>query len=327
MITMVTDIGKGPTSYSKCMIRQGTDLCYARCNIADSTERTSNQPVDGGNMEEDVCKFTNDRNDSAHVSSSAAGNLMDVQTPLRMLGPMDFIEHMRSRYPSLVSTELSFILKEQNAKCQREINTARANMQADMIKFVDKLMASISKRCICCTARGFTDCPTRAVDTFPVDKLRTPVGQKIPSVRLDMSACKDGNSAPRFHGDEQSDRQQNKRSRHEEGALATMTSQILQFARQTLQAISEMFIDLPNDGSTTVFGQKAKGLPGRKYVFRSGFQTDPWTRGAVPLPPQPYVSQQLEGFIATAPPEELCRNFLVHENPRFLRITGSALKC
>ncbi|VAH66270.1 unnamed protein product [Triticum turgidum subsp. durum] len=102
MITMATDIGKGPTSYSKCMIRQGTDLCYARCNIADCTERTSNQPVEGGNMEEDVCKFTNDRNDSAHVSSSAAGNLMDVHTPLPMLGPMDFIEHMWSRYPSLV---------------------------------------------------------------------------------------------------------------------------------------------------------------------------------------------------------------------------------
>ncbi|EMS52659.1 hypothetical protein TRIUR3_27229 [Triticum urartu] len=44
-----------------------------------------------------------------------------------------------------VKDELSFILKEQNAKCQREINTARVNVQADMIKFVDKLMTSISK--------------------------------------------------------------------------------------------------------------------------------------------------------------------------------------
>ena len=76
-----------------------------------------------------------------------------------------------------------------------------------------------------------------------------------------------------------------------------------------------------------MFGQKAEGLLGRKYVFRSGFQIDPWIRGAVPLPPQPYVSQQLEGFFATAPTEELCRNFLAHENPRFLRITGSMLKC
>ncbi|XP_044384772.1 uncharacterized protein [Triticum aestivum] len=54
MITMATDIGMGPTSYSKCMIRQGIDLCYAGCNIADCTERTSNQPVEGVNMEEDV---------------------------------------------------------------------------------------------------------------------------------------------------------------------------------------------------------------------------------------------------------------------------------
>lgn len=69
-----------------------------------------------------------------------------------------------------------------------------------------------------------------------------------------------------------------------------MTAQMICFAKQTLQAISEMFIDLPNDGSTTVFGERRVELSGRKYVFRPGFQTDPWTRGVVPYPPQPSVS-------------------------------------
>ncbi|XBJ07279.1 hypothetical protein VPH35_012832 [Triticum aestivum] len=261
--------------------------------------------------------------------------------------------------------ELTIILKEQNARCQREINTARSNLQADMIKFVDKLMASISKRCICCAARGFSDCPARAIDTCQVDTLTTPCGPKIPGVRLDMSACKGSwslflaisllssvltvynefftlplihllrhsqlhfagaNSTSKPTSDERSDRQQNKRVHIDEEAVASMTSQIIHFARQTLQAISELFIDLPNDGSTTVFGQKSDGLPGRKYVFKAGFQTDPWIRGVVPCPPQAYVSEQLEVFFATALATELSRNFLVHENPRFLWITGLELK-
>lgn len=207
-------------------------------------------------------------------------------------------------------------------------------------------MASISKRCICCAARGFSDCPARAIDTCQVDTLTTPCGPKIPGVRLDMSACKGSwslflaisllssvltvynefftlplihllrhsqlhfagaNSTSKPTSDERSDRQQNKRVRIDEEAVASMTSQIIHFARQTLQAISELFIDLPNDGSTTVFGQKSDGLPGRKYVFKAGFQTDPWIRGVVPCPPQAYVSEQLEVFFATAPATELSR--------------------
>lgn len=115
------------------------------------------------------------------------------------------------------------------------------------------------------------------------------------------------NSTSKPTSDERSDRQQNKRVRIDEEAVASMTSQIIHFARQTLQAISELFIDLPNDGSTTVFGQKSDGLPGRKYVFKAGFQTDPWIRGVVPCPPQAYVSEQLEVFFATAPATELSR--------------------
>uniref|UniRef100_A0A453QHN2 Aminotransferase-like plant mobile domain-containing protein n=1 Tax=Aegilops tauschii subsp. strangulata TaxID=200361 RepID=A0A453QHN2_AEGTS len=84
MITMATDIGKGPTSYVKCMIRQGSDLCYARCNIPDCNVTTSNQPVGSGNMDQHAGNRTNDRHDSVQVSSSSGVNLIDVQTPIRM---------------------------------------------------------------------------------------------------------------------------------------------------------------------------------------------------------------------------------------------------
>uniref|UniRef100_A0A453I153 Uncharacterized protein n=1 Tax=Aegilops tauschii subsp. strangulata TaxID=200361 RepID=A0A453I153_AEGTS len=169
MITMGTDLGKGPTSYSKCMIRQVSDLCYARCNLCGGVDDATNQAAEVGkfhqptSLNEEHGNQMNERAGSFHDSYSVAANLMDVQTPLRVLGPVDFADHLRNRYPSLVRDELTFMLKEQNAKCQREINTARVNIQADMIKFVDKVMTSLSNRCICCFARGFTDCPARAI--------------------------------------------------------------------------------------------------------------------------------------------------------------------
>lgn len=172
-------------------IRTGPDVCYARCRFPDCIEKTSDHLAGAGNPNQVYGQQTDERAGSVHASSSSAAHLLDVQTPLRVLGPADFAEHLRSRYPSLAMDELTILLKEQNARCQREINTARANMQADMIKFADKLMTSLGKRCVCCAARGFTDCPARAIDIRSGDTTRTPVGQKIPGVRLDMSACRD----------------------------------------------------------------------------------------------------------------------------------------
>lgn len=166
--------------------------------------------------------------------------------------------------------------------------------------------------------------------------MTTPIGPKIPGVRLDMSACKSmcllhifscsccclpnvtsmktclpfflgGNPRATIDSEELSDQQQHKRPRNVDESVAVLTSHILQFAQQTKHAISDLFIDLPNDGSTTVFGQRTPELPGRKYVFRPGFQTDPWIRGVVPYPPQSSVSYLIEEFFAKAPPEELSR--------------------
>ncbi|XBH56065.1 hypothetical protein VPH35_077989 [Triticum aestivum] len=216
MITMGTDLGKGPTSYSKCMIRQVSDLCYARCNLCGGVDDATNQAAEVGkfhqptSLNEEHGNQMNERAGSFHDSYSVAANLMDVQTPLRVLGPVDFADHLRNRYPSLVRDELTFMLKEQNAKCQREINTARVNIQADMIKFVDKVMTSLSNRCICCFARGFTDCPARAIaiETSPADTMTTPAGPKIPGVRLEMSACKGDMSRTRVASEVLPDQQQ-----------------------------------------------------------------------------------------------------------------------
>lgn len=98
------------------------------------------------------------------------------------------------------------------------------------------------------------------------------------------------------------------------------------FAKQNVEAISELYIDLPNDGSTTVFGERRPDLPGCKYITRPGFQTDPWVRGVVPYPPQAGVAELLEQYFISAPDSELAGNFLVHEEPRFIRITGFVIR-
>jgi hypothetical protein len=54
---------------------------------------------------------------------------------------------------------LTLMLKEHNAKAFSHLHTARSNILNDMFKFTDKLMAHLSQRCVCCQARGFTDCP------------------------------------------------------------------------------------------------------------------------------------------------------------------------
>ncbi|KAI4991369.1 hypothetical protein ZWY2020_039740 [Hordeum vulgare] len=93
------------------------------------------------------------------------------------------------------------------------------------------------------------------------------------------------------------------------------------FARNNVRAISQIYINIPNDGSTTVFGERRANLPRRKYVTRPGFQTDPWGRGVAPFPPQPGVAELIEQFFTFATHSELARNYLVHEEPRFIRIT------
>lgn len=88
-------------------------------------------------------------------------------------------------------------------------------------------------------------------------------------------------------------------------ALRQFLQTVTQFFKQNMQAISELYIDLPNDGSTTVFGERCADLPGRKYVSRPGFQTDPWVRGVVPCPPQAGVAELIEQYLISAPDTEL----------------------
>lgn len=129
-----------------------------------------------------------------------------------------------------VTDELTMILKQHYARAimhlsqannamQSALSQAKNALQLDMFKFSDQVLTSISTRCVCCCARGFTDCPSSGVQvfchfylinelfspiwfilSFPISqctaagsgktvRFNTPAGQRIRGQRLDMSDC------------------------------------------------------------------------------------------------------------------------------------------
>ncbi|XP_037445377.1 uncharacterized protein LOC119314800 isoform X1 [Triticum dicoccoides] len=162
MINMAAVMGTSVASYSNSKLRPALDVCYARRNYPDCLESITNQQVKAASQDHSRVQQTDERADAGHGSSLSIGHLLDVETPLRAIGPLDFSQYLRSRYPNLVTNEITILLKEQNASCQRQINTTRVNMHADMFKFTQELMTTVGNRCTCCSARGFNDCPARA---------------------------------------------------------------------------------------------------------------------------------------------------------------------
>ncbi|KAK1614316.1 hypothetical protein QYE76_019833 [Lolium multiflorum] len=109
------------------------------------------------------------------------------------IGPIDYSNYLKRQYPKLLADPLTLMLKEHNAKAFSQLHMARTNILTDMFKFTDKLMAHLAQRCVCCQARGFTDCPLVPTnyESGPDDLLRTPVNQKLSGVRLELSDAED----------------------------------------------------------------------------------------------------------------------------------------
>lgn len=152
---------------------------------------------------------------------------------------------------------------------------------------------------------AFFDCPARAIPEPQAMTATTPARPNIPGVRLDMSACEgDSSTSKRTRCGDTPDPMR-KRHCSEGESPADINMSIVRFAQFTLRAISELFINLPNDGSTTVFGERREELPGRKYVQHPGFQTDPWGRGVVPPPPAMIYLNLSFSFLHRHP----CKNY------------------
>lgn len=74
------------------------------------------------------------------------------------IGPVDFANRMRRKYPSMASDLLGILLKEHNSRLIANINEIRHSTQLAMFTFVDELVQCLSKKCTCCQLSGRNTC-------------------------------------------------------------------------------------------------------------------------------------------------------------------------
>lgn len=202
---MATDVGSSPYTYYSAPLRHSSLVCYTRGNFTSSVHRrpeVAQSPL----RRKDVC--------ASHTISrepSRAGNSTPPLTPARNVSASDYSHHVQRHYPQMFGDPLAILMRQQNARAILHINNAMQNIQADMIQFTDKVFANIRSRCVCCSARSFTDCPVRdECESFdrhlhrysPIvaasnrdpeapsglnAQFRTPSCHKIAGRRLDMS--------------------------------------------------------------------------------------------------------------------------------------------
>nr|XP_051205125.1 uncharacterized protein LOC127318693 [Lolium perenne] len=335
-ITMASDLGKGPNSYTSAPLRSAESVCYTRASV-----RTTEVAPD--RIETAFGTSTLDNVPLAVPEPQPHESLRAVtprplyvaadSTPIHStqslnIGPIDFSNYLKRQYPKLMADPLTLMLKEHNAKAFSHLHTARSNILNDMFKFTDKLMAHLSQRCVCCQARGFTDCPlvpTEGESAPPADSLRTPVNQKLSGVRLDLSDAEDSTT----RGSAGSSKRppippecvvSTKKSKAGFLQRDTIKDQCLLIYTKTESLYNAADQD-PQQAA--VFGQLSHELPKRRSVLSGSFAKNPWRAGRIP-PQQPGdVATDLEASIKTTPPAELERFWFVHDTPRLVCVSGN----
>ncbi|XP_048559623.1 uncharacterized protein LOC125540089 isoform X1 [Triticum urartu] len=322
MIIHATDVGKSTSSYASAPIRYYSLVCYARSKHGEVEKSDSRHTAKSPQRPATSCAGSSAKSSRKDLPSpSHAPHLIHEMMPttICMLGPSDFLNYLNRQYPHLASDEMTVLLKELNARCLSHITTTRRQIQLEMMRFADKLYGARTRICTCCTTRAHA-VPPRATSATKDGGVTTPATTPFAGRRLELSPCEGITSTSkrtktvRTHQCPSEPRM--------ESALRHVLQTLNLFAKQNLNGISELYIDLPNDATTTIFGQRSNDLPGCKYVSRPGFETNPWCRGVVTCPPQPGVAHLIQQHLLNADGTELAGNFIVHEEPRFIRITS-----
>ncbi|EMS59894.1 hypothetical protein TRIUR3_16939 [Triticum urartu] len=232
-----------------------------------------------------------------------------------------------------VADEISLLLKKHNTRALLHLANERQSIMKDMLKLADDLYSSLSRRCVCCPARGFADCPLGGtVSNHVREQFSTPVTSKIDGRRLDLSGCgaktpaDEGSAGAKLSAQPLCRADTVKRVHVDLATPHEIVVEVTEFCKSTFRAIAEMYADLPSNFTAVVFGQSNKTLPKQKYIFQHGYATDPWGRGCVPYPPMPDVAEQIEHYFNNAQPGVLSSLFIIHDSPRYIRVTGLALK-
>ncbi|KAF7093288.1 hypothetical protein CFC21_095710 [Triticum aestivum] len=253
----------------------------------------------------------------------------------RVVGPLDLANFLQQQYPHLVTDEITMIMKQQNASSIRRLteasnaiqvvlSQAKNALQSDMLNYSERILKSISDRCLCCRTRGFAECHASGVTTAKNVRFSTPVAQRIQGHRLDLS---DGEAmSPLIQGG--SSRKRN--ASNEDSASASKksiseSSIVINYFKDTVRKVAQMYADLPANTTVTVFGQTQGKLSKRKYIFQHGFATNPWECGVLPLPPHAETIDMIVAHFSNLTDSDLQRHYVIHHSPRLVRVTGFAM--
>ncbi|XP_044379475.1 uncharacterized protein [Triticum aestivum] len=193
-----------------------------------------------------------------------------------------------------------------------------------MLNYSEKILKSISSRCLCCRTRGIADCHASGVATGKNVRFSTPVAHRIQGHRLDMS---NGEAISPLN---QVGSSRKRNASNEDSASASKksfseSSIVINFFKDTVRKVAQMYADLLANTTVTVFGQTQGKLPKRKYIFQHGFATNPWERGVLPLPPHAGTTDMIVEYFSNLPESDLQRHYVIHHSPRLVRITGLSL--
>uniref|UniRef100_A0A8R7QG50 Ubiquitin-like protease family profile domain-containing protein n=1 Tax=Triticum urartu TaxID=4572 RepID=A0A8R7QG50_TRIUA len=334
MIIMATDPIKSANSWSYAPLRDPSVVCYmwGQCReknvkTSHSTSRSHNKKSGGAYVAQPV------QTPSVEHADAPVGAPVPISAPMGDIGPMDLGNYLRQHYPKLVADEISLLLKKHNTRALLHLANERQSIMKDMLKLADDLYSSLSRRCVCCPARGFADCPLGGtVSNHVREQFSTPVTSKIDGRRLDLSGCgaktpaDEGSAGAKLSAQPLCRADTVKRVHVDLATPHEIVVEVTEFCKSTFRAIAEMYADLPSNFTAVVFGQSNKTLPKQKYIFQHGYATDPWGRGCVPYPPMPDVAEQIEHYFNNAQPGVLSSLFIIHDSPRYIRVTGLALK-
>lgn len=94
-----------------------------------------------------------------------------------------------------------------------------------------------------------------------------------------------------------------------------------QYATCIAEAVKDIYTD--SSQSAVFFGVSSAKLPKRKYISSRSYASNPWFTGRPVLQPRTESADLLEAHFVSLPDQQLARNWIVHTDPRLIRITGT----
>lgn len=355
MTTMATDVGVPEPSFASSMIRDPSTVCYSRSVQPDNTQK--DLPALPRSWVHPAHPASCSR-----LPKSTMANPPGIDTevdshvpPPKQPSALDYSNYIANRYPAMSSQPLAVLLREQNARAIRHVTMARQNIQNDMVSFTDKLMSTLASACTCCAARGLLDCPLKlhplmvdehsasghakrkvvpaGINSTAETSYQTPKARKLSGVRLDLTDSEGDTSSRRSRlrkGNTPTDMPRETPCEDTSQGIAKLQARnesicnaVQHYASCIVQAVKDLYTDCSRDNQRAVsFGVSCAPIPKRKYISSRSYASNPWFIGRPVLPPKTETAELLASHLSSLPENQLARNWILHADPRLVKITG-----